>query len=241
MWDFGLQVSLKKALILSVLFHIVLTVLLLSIDRYRSTYSFAPQVYRVDLVALPSPPAPPAAVEEVAAEPAPPDPKPPVPETVRPKIEIKKPPVQPRPKTVAPAAAVPSSVKARPTASSKGAAVRKDSPVAAIPSMNTEVVAKVEGLDPNSSYYGNITRKIEIYWSPPFESSAEIKEAVVNFILYPSGRIANPIIEKSSGNAFFDQAALRAVYEANPLPPFPQGIRESSLRVHFSFLLKKKS
>ena len=244
MWDIGFQSSLKKTLILSVLFHAGLAFILLSIALSRSTRSFAPQVYRVDLVALPSSPTtpvPPAAVKEVAAEPAPPIPKPPVQEAVRPKIEIKKPPVKPRPKSVAPVAAVPSSVKAGATAPSKEAAIQKNSPVAAISPMNTQVLAKVEGLDPNSSYYGNITRKIEIYWSPPFESTAEIKEAVVNFILYPSGRIADPTIEKSSGNVFFDQAALRAVYEANPLPPFPQGIRDSSLKVHFSFLLKKKS
>ncbi len=132
-------------------------------------------------------------------------------------------------------------MKTRETAPSRETASQDHSAVAAIPPMNTKVEAKVEGLDPNSSYYSNITRKIEIYWSPPFESTAEIKEAVVNFILYPTGRIADPTIEKSSGNAFFDQAALRAVYEANPLPPFPQGIRDPSLKVHFSFLLKKKS
>lgn len=235
--------SLKNTLILSVVFHAGLSVLLLAIALSRSTHPFTTQVYRVDLVTLPSSSAPPASVKEVAAEPAPPAPKSPVQETVRPKIEIKKPPVQPRPKPVAPAAAVPPSVKTKPTppAPSKETDLQERSPVAAIPPVNTKVEAKVEGLDPNSSYYGNITRKIEIYWSPPFESTAEIKEAVVNFILYPTGRIADPTIEKSSGNAFFDQAALRAVYEANPLPPFPQGIRDPSLKVHFSFLLKKKS
>lgn len=237
----GIQVSIKKMLFLSVLFHAGLSVLLLSIALGRSTHPFAAQVYRVDLVTLPSSPAPPASVKEVSAEPAPPAPKPPVQETIRPRIEIRKPPVQPRLKQVAPVAAVPPSVKTKPTAPSKETGFQENSPVAAIPPMNTKIEAKVEGLDPNSSYYGNITRKIEIYWSPPFESTAEIKEAVVNFILYPTGRIEDPTIEKSSGNAFFDQAALRAVYEANPFPPFPQGIRDPSLKVHFSFLLKKKS
>jgi protein TonB len=239
-------ISLKKMLILSVLFHAGLSVLLLAIALNRSTHPFAAQVYQVDLVALPSSPAPPA-VKKVPAEPSPPAQKSPVQETkppketARSKIEMKKPPVQPRPKPIAPVAAVPPQMKTRETAPSRETASQDHSAVAAIPPMNTKVEAKVEGLDPNSSYYSNITRKIEIYWSPPFESTAEIKEAVVNFILYPTGRIADPTIEKSSGNAFFDQAALRAVYEANPLPPFPQGIRDPSLKVHFSFLLKKKS
>jgi len=61
-WDIGIQISLKKTLILSVLFHAGLSVLLLSIAFIRSPHSFAPQVYQVDLVTLPSAPSPPAAV-----------------------------------------------------------------------------------------------------------------------------------------------------------------------------------
>jgi len=73
------------------------------------------------------------------------------------------------------------------------------------------------------------------------DSATEIKETVVGFVLSANGRIENPRIERSSGNAFFDQAALRAIYQASPLPPFPQGIRDPSLKVHFSFSLTKKS
>jgi len=241
-----IQISIKKTLILSLFFHAGLAVFFLSITLNRSTHRFSPHAYQVDLVTLPSAPAaPPAAVKDLPTEPSPPVQKPtaretaPPKEAARSKIEMKKPAAPPKP--VKPAATVPPPAKSREAAPPKETAAPDPSATAAIPPMNTKVEAKVEGLDPNSSYYGNITRKIEIYWSPPFESTAEIKEAVVNFVLYPNGRIADPTIEKSSGNAFFDQAALRAVYEANPLPPFPQGIRDPSLKVHFSFLLKKKS
>jgi TonB family protein len=254
-WDIGLQVSFKTPLILSVLFHAGLSVLLLSIALNRSTHPLASPVYQVDLVALPSAPAPPAPVMDVPPGPSPPAQEPPIQETkkpietVQPKGEIKKTLMKPPPKPNRSAAVIPPPKKTKEAVRSKEAvaspapAVAKPSePVAAIPPMDTKVVAKVEGLDPNSSYYGNIQRKVEIYWSPPpLQSTAEIKEAVVNFTLYPTGRIADPTIEKSSGNAFFDQAALRAIYEASPLPPFPQGIRDPSLKVHFSFSLTKKS
>ncbi|MEK6684589.1 MAG: energy transducer TonB, partial [Nitrospirota bacterium] len=72
-------------------------------------------------------------------------------------------------------------------------------------------------------------------------STSEIKETVVVFVLSATGNIDEPKIEKSSGNAFFDQAALRAIYQARPFPPFPQGIQEPSLKVHFSFSLTEKS
>ncbi|MEK6684588.1 MAG: hypothetical protein AABY46_08015, partial [Nitrospirota bacterium] len=107
----GIQISLKNTLILSVLFHAGLLVLLLAVALNRSTRPFAPQIYRVDLVTLPSPP---VAVKEAPAESSPPVQKPPakvkVKEAKQPtKVEIKKPRVQLRPKPIAPVAAVPPS------------------------------------------------------------------------------------------------------------------------------------
>jgi TonB family protein len=42
-------------------------------------------------------------------------------------------------------------------------------------------------------------------------------------------------IEKSSGYAFFDQTALRALLSATPLPPLPAGYTDQYLGVHFGF------
>ena len=75
-------------------------------------------------------------------------------------------------------------------------------------------------------------------WSPPnvkqLEESAEV---VIRFILGPTGKIQEVKVETSSGNHFFDQAALRAVYKADPLPPLPKGLREPNLEIHFRFSL----
>jgi TonB family protein len=237
-WEIDIQISIKKTLILSVLFHAGLLVLLLAVALNRSTRPFVPQVYRVDLVTLPS--APTTTPPPVQKPPA----KAKVKEAGQPtKVEIKKPPVPPRMKPVAPVAAISPSMKTRETAPSKAPASQEHSAVAAIPSPAAKVEAGIEVPDFKYPYYLDlIQRKIEMHWSPPpLESTSEIKETVVGFILSATGKIENPKIEKSSGNAFFDQAALRAVYQANPLPPFPQGIRDPSLKVHFNFSLMKKS
>jgi protein TonB len=49
------------------------------------------------------------------------------------------------------------------------------------------------------------------------------------------GTVTGLKVEKSSGNALYDQAALRAITDATPLPPLPDDFKESSLRVHLGF------
>lgn len=58
--------------------------------------------------------------------------------------------------------------------------------------------------------------------------------AVVYFQIERDGRIVRPEIESSSGDALFDQAAVRAVQRAS-LPPLPAEFAESLLGIHFQF------
>ncbi|HET6464481.1 MAG TPA: TonB family protein [Nitrospiria bacterium] len=237
-----MDVGFKKMLFLSGLFHAGMLVLLLSLALIRSTHPSGRHVYQVDLVTLPPPVA--APVKEVPAAPPPPVQKPPA---ARPKVEVKKPPIQPPPKLIKPAAKVPPPAKPKPAPAPQEAApsppsaksAEDVSAIAPAPKLQTSIDAP----DFKFPYYTeNIRRKIEMYWSPPpLESAADVKEAVVGFVLFSNGKIGDPKIEKSSGNSYFDQAALRAVYLANPLPPFPQGLHDASLTIHFSFALVKKS
>jgi periplasmic protein TonB len=247
--------SLKKMLILSALFHAGLAVVILAIALQRSAHPFHLQAYQVDLVTFPSSSAPPAQVKETPAAP-PPVRKPPVKvkEEKQPaKVKLKKPPVKP-PKPISPVAVIPPKGKSKETPPSKEA-VPEEQPSAAetakhsedlsaIPSPAAKIEAGVEAPDFKYPYYLNlIQQKIEMHWSPPpvENSSSEPKETIVAFVLSANGKIDDPRIERSSGNAYFDQAALRAIYQASPLPPFPQGLRDPSLKVHFSFSLMKKS
>ena len=238
-----MDIGFKKMLFLSGLFHAGMVVILLALALGRSTHPFGRHVYQVDLVTLPPPSA--APVKEVPAAPPPPVQKPPA---ARPKVEVKKPPIQAPPKLIKPTAKVPPPAKPKPAPAPQEAAT--ETPPSAKSTENVSAVAPVPKLqtgievpDFKFPYYTeNIRRKIEMYWSPPpLESAAELKEAVVGFVLFSNGKIGDPKIEKSSGNTYFDQAALRAVYLANPLPPFPQGLHEASLTIHFSFALVKKS
>lgn len=91
-------------------------------------------------------------------------------------------------------------------------------------------------------YLKNIENKISGQWSPPPAlHQQEVVDAIVQFNVTRRGVIESIEIEKSSGNSQFDQAALRAVYNANPLPPLPEGLSEDPLKVHFSFTLQKGS
>jgi TonB family protein len=58
---------------------------------------------------------------------------------------------------------------------------------------------------------------------------------VVGFQVLRNGKIVNINIEKSSGRYLFDQAAQRAVYSANPLPPLPDEFGGEHLSVHIEF------
>ena len=89
-------------------------------------------------------------------------------------------------------------------------------------------------------YFQAIQNRISTQWSPPLFSRVSVDQgtivSVVGFVVQPNGRIhTNSIeIEKSSGNRFYDESALRAIYNSNPLLPLPKEMTED-LRVHFEF------
>jgi len=96
-------------------------------------------------------------------------------------------------------------------------------------------------------YLSNIEHKISTQWSPPRTTLVGKKTrasnvAIVGFLIQQDGRIDSKsiVVEKSSGNAFFDMAALRAIHNANPMPPIPKGISDA-LRVHFTFAVSLDS
>lgn len=110
---------------------------------------------------------------------------------------------------------------------------------------------KGEGAVTNSSGFGypyylsNIEHKIAKQWAPPRATiSAKRGQviAIIGFVIKQDGRIDTQsiVVEKSSGNAFFDMAALRAINNANPMPPLPKGISDN-LRVHFTFAVSLDS
>jgi TonB family protein len=61
------------------------------------------------------------------------------------------------------------------------------------------------------------------------------QQPVAVFEISRQGQVTRVAIEKSSGNTYYDQAALRAITEANPFPPLPDEFPGQTLRVHLGF------
>lgn len=83
--------------------------------------------------------------------------------------------------------------------------------------------------DAESSPFDYYLRLVELrvynHWKPPFRQAGEYS-AIVHFFIEKSGNVSALELEKSSGAFAIDQAALRAVQNADPLPPLPAGAKE---------------
>lgn len=97
-------------------------------------------------------------------------------------------------------------------------------------------VLAAEGVSPEGSYYlGMILTKISQHWRNPYQGGRQAIRATIYFKIDRQGNLLEAALEKSSGDALFDQAAIRAVYQAKNFPPFPQEMKLSVLGVHFEF------
>ena len=88
---------------------------------------------------------------------------------------------------------------------------------------------------PFTYYLRLIQSKIGERGSPPRAAAAGGERVIVLFEIQRDGQVREPTVERTSGNALYDQSALRAITEASPFPPLPPEFKASSLRVHFGF------
>jgi len=226
--------TMKRMLLLSMAFHAMVAIMLIVLPVPFQRALSLPPVYQVNLVTLPGPP------EEVKA------PEPPkAPEITKPKVVSKPlPELKKSPRELAKKETVtPTPKKSKPPGSKTPkaeAAIKSKEEIASVPSITATAAA--EAPDFKFGFYTKlIERKIGEAWSPPrIERDYDTKEVVVTFVIITTGKVQEIQVEKSSGNTFFDQAALRAVYMANPLPPLPRGFRDPHLKIHFSFVLGRK-
>jgi protein TonB len=85
---------------------------------------------------------------------------------------------------------------------------------------------------PFAWYIGAVQRKINERWDAWAQPG---RQPVAVFAIGRDGRITGLAIEKTSGNPYYDQKALRAISEALPFPPLPAEYRESVLTIHLEF------
>lgn len=106
---------------------------------------------------------------------------------------------------------------------------------AKIPATRMQVLGVATGFN---WYLARIQQLISAQWvAPPVDLTGKTYKAVIKFRLNQFGGINAVAVESSSGNGYFDDAATRAVLKADPLPPFPKDLAESSLDAHFSFVV----
>ncbi len=144
-----------------------------------------------------------------------------------------------KPKDVKPAP-VPRAAATAPRAAGNGSAVELPSAGAPLggegsPGLS-DFGASVSGFDadfPFAYYAEQLQALIGANWLKP--DAPDGTACVVTFRIQRSGQVTDVKIETPSGLAFYDRAASRSIYSANPLPPLPPEFRRDELGVHIRF------
>ena len=92
---------------------------------------------------------------------------------------------------------------------------------------------------PHAWYLRQVLRKVEEQWQRRGLTQEPAQKPMVIVEIQRNGTIPVPRIDKTSGNALYDQAALRAIMDASPFPELPRDWPKPVLRVMFRFDLKQ--
>jgi len=231
---FGIEPSrgnMRKAILISLAAHLIVGLASLEIVRFRRVTFVPRQVYTVQII--------PAQMEQKNPQ-KPPAMEPPPQEEITPppKEEEMKPPPEKskkqkeKPKPKPEKKEVPTTQLER----VEGAEQQADQNA---PPATGDVALDAENF-PFAYYIAAMKRKIAAYWRVPGASGTTSLYCRVYFRVKKNGGIDSPNVEESSGSFLFDQAALRAVVEASPLPPLPREFTDDYLGVHFSFAYEKR-
>jgi protein TonB len=94
-------------------------------------------------------------------------------------------------------------------------------------------VAAFDADFPFSYYVQQLVSLIGANWFRPDAPDGTV--CTVSFRIQRSGQVSDVKVESDSGASYYDRAAVRAVYAANPLPPLPNDYRNEQLGVHLRF------
>jgi colicin import membrane protein len=88
-------------------------------------------------------------------------------------------------------------------------------------------------------YFSMVESKIKKEWTIPENLLKEKElfdlETVIVLIIDKDGRVQKSWFEKKSGNALYDQSAMRAIKKAEPLPPIPKELNKDILEFGIRF------
>ena len=86
-------------------------------------------------------------------------------------------------------------------------------------------------------YYSTIWERIKKEWTLPGDltkGKAEL-ETIIIIVIERDGKIQKSWFEKRSGNALYDQSAMRAIKKADPLPPIPKEFSDNTFEIGIRF------
>lgn len=86
---------------------------------------------------------------------------------------------------------------------------------------------------PYAYYIRQIQQKIQERWHG---RAIPGQQPSVVFEIRRDGRLNVVAIDRTSGNAYYDQVALRAINDASPFPPLPDDFRKAVLRIGLQFV-----
>lgn len=228
--------SLKRALLFSLIFHFVLVITTLPrFHRKPMRYWMATPV---ELVSLPAadtaviqPVKPAAQVQEKK--------KPKEEKKVKEKkAEVKKDVVVINPKKKKVEEKPQPKLKEIPQPVPAAAPAAVPAAVAPAPAQSTVIVPDVNDF-PFLYYLTIIQTNVSANWKIEYEGTVHQK-VVVFFKIDKNGKVYDSKVEKSSGISFLDQSALRAVLLSSPFPPLPDEYNGTFLGIHFGFEFKKE-
>ncbi len=88
-----------------------------------------------------------------------------------------------------------------------------------------------------NDYYNMIWAKIKQEWALPGDlpKGGKNLETVIVIVIERNGKIRKSWFEKKSGNAQYDQMAMRAIKKADPLPAIPKEFSDETFEVGIRF------
>lgn len=161
-------------------------------------------------------------------------------ETLRPAA----PDARPRPSVAAQPSPTPAAAPAPPAASVGPAAVATGpAEAASTKASGVELANGGRGEGGGGSalgyYLGLVDYKISTNWNPVASGGSKDNVVVIRFRVLPSGNVRDVELETSSGDAGLDNAAMRAIRQSLPLPPFPNLLNERFLNLRYRFVVER--
>jgi periplasmic protein TonB len=81
-------------------------------------------------------------------------------------------------------------------------------------------------------YLAKVQQRIAEKWQG---RALEGRQPVITFEIGQDGNVSNVSVKDSSGNMYYDRAAMRTIRDAAPFPPLPKDLPGPTLRVHLGF------